>query len=391
MKKLVSIAILMLLTAVSVMAQKTITVDGKTRNYLEYVPSNLGTNRPLLISCHGMNQDAAYQKGMLKIENIADKEKFVTVFPNGINKAWDISGDQDINFILALIDKMVKDYGIDRDRVYLSGFSMGGMFTYHAMTKIADKIAAFAPISGYPIYGGTFVSKRPVPIIHTHGTGDDVCTYDKVQGILDGWIKRNGCNTTPTVTKSYGGYAHITRKEWAGGTNGVKVVLMELANKGHWVSNDGLYTGDEIWKFCKNYSLVQKGPKVTVKYPVAGEPAPSTFTATADVTDADGTVTQVSYYVDNRLRGRATEAPYALEIKNLSDGTHTLTVQALDDKGYKGTATMTITVDSKTGVTTVSDSGNAAASAPVYDLSGKRVDSPKSGNVYIINNKKVIK
>lgn len=391
MKRLASIAILMLLTVASVMAQKTITVDGKVRNYLEYVPSNLGTNRPLLISCHGMSQDAAYQKGMLKIENIADKEKFVTIFPNGINNAWDISGDQDINFVLALIDKMVKDYGIDRNRVYLSGFSMGGMFTYHAMTKIADKIAAFAPISGYPIYGATFTSKRPVPIIHTHGTGDDVVTYDKVQTILDGWIKRNNCNTTPTVTKSYGGYSHITRKEWTGGTNGVKVVLMELANKGHWVSNDGIYTGDEIWKFCKNYSLVQKGPKVSVKYPLANEAAPSTFTAEVNVTDDDGTVTQVSYFVDNRLRGRATEAPYNLEIRNLSDGTHTLTVQALDDNGYKGTATITITVDSKTGILSVNDADNTMKSDAIYTLNGQRTSSVQKGNIYIINNKKVRK
>ena len=133
--------ITILLAIATASAQKTITVDGKTRNYLEYIPANLGTNRPLLISCHGMNQDAAYQKSMLRIENVADTAKFVTVFPNGINKAWDISGDQDINFVKALIDRMVSDYGIDRNRVYLSGFSMGGMFTYHAMTKIADKIA----------------------------------------------------------------------------------------------------------------------------------------------------------------------------------------------------------------------------------------------------------
>lgn len=368
--------------------QKTITVDGTTRNYIEYVPSNLGTNRALLISCHGMNQDAAYQKNMLQIESIANKEKFVTVFPNGINKAWDISGDRDINFILALIDKMVKDYKIDRNRVYLSGFSMGGMLTYHAMTKIADKIAAFAPISGYPIYGMNFTSKRPIPIIHTHGTGDDVCVYSKVQPILDGWIKRNNCSTTPTVKKNYGGYSHITRKEWSGGTNGVKVVLMELANKGHWVSNDGLYTGDEIWKFCKNYTLEQKGPVVNITYPTPNNPASRNFTAAAEATDKYGTVTKVTFYVDNINKGVATEAPFTCDIKNLSDGKHTLIVQAIDDKGYKGTTKITFTVDNTTSVNHIS-SDITEEKNKIYSLDGQTVNVPIKGNVYIVNGKKI--
>jgi hypothetical protein len=42
----------------------------------------------------------------------------------------------------------------------------------------------------------------------------------------------------------------------------VEVVLMEMADKGHWISNDyGVLTGDEIWKFCSRYS-------VDVTYPI---------------------------------------------------------------------------------------------------------------------------
>ncbi|MBP5387624.1 MAG: hypothetical protein J6Y97_09615, partial [Prevotella sp.] len=48
-----------------------ITVNGTTRNFLVYAPKNLGAKRPLLISCHGMNQDAPYQKNMLQIESVA--------------------------------------------------------------------------------------------------------------------------------------------------------------------------------------------------------------------------------------------------------------------------------------------------------------------------------
>ena len=243
-------------------AQEKLKVGGTEREYKIYVPKDLGAKRPLLISCHGMNQDAAYQMGMLDIKSVADTAKFVTVFPEGINKSWDISGNRDINFILAIIDEMVEKYDIDRGRVYLSGFSMGGMFTYHAMNKIADRIAAFAPISGYPMGGATASPNvRPIPIIHTHGTSDDVVTFANVQKNLNVWIKHNGCPETAEVTKRYRNAAHITRHVWGPGYDNVEVVLMEMANKGHWISNDnGVKTGDEIWRFCSRYSIEVADP-----------------------------------------------------------------------------------------------------------------------------------
>ena len=243
-------------------AQEKLKVGGTEREYKIYVPKDLGAKRPLLISCHGMNQDAAYQMGMLDIKSVADTAKFVTVFPEGISKSWDISGNRDINFMLAIIDEMVEKYDIDRGRVYLSGFSMGGMFTYHAMNKIADRIAAFAPISGYPMGGATASPNvRPIPIIHTHGTSDDVVTFSNVQKNLNVWIKHNGCPETAEMTRRYRNAAHITRHVWGPGNDDVEVVLMEMANKGHWISNDnGVKTGDEIWRFCSRYSIEVADP-----------------------------------------------------------------------------------------------------------------------------------
>jgi len=262
MKKLLSIMSMVACLMLPSSAQEKLKVGGTEREYKIYVPKDLGAKRPLLISCHGMNQDAAYQMGMLDIQSVADTAKFVTVFPEGISKSWDITGNRDINFILAIIDEMVEKYDIDRGRVYLSGFSMGGMFTYHAMNKIADRIAAFAPISGYPMGGATASPNvRPIPIIHTHGTSDDVVTFSNVQKNLNVWIKHNGCPETAEVTKRYRNAAHITRHVWGPGNDDVEVVLMEMANKGHWISNDnGVKTGDEIWRFCSRYSIEAADP-----------------------------------------------------------------------------------------------------------------------------------
>lgn len=278
---------------------KTITVDGKIRSYMEYVPSNLGTKRPLLISAHGMNQDANYQKNMLDVASVADKEKFVTVFPQGEGNAWDIGGNKDLNFIKALIDKMVSDYGIDRNKVYMSGFSMGGMLTYHCMNNLSDKIAAFAPISGYPMGGFNCTAKRPIPVIHTHGTGDDVVVFSGVQSKIDNLVAFNKCSTTPTVTTNYKGFGHITKRVWSGGTNGVKVELLELANKGHWVSNDGLKTVQEIWDFCKNYSL-DTPVEVEFTSPKAGETVPENFVIKGMVKANKGNLKKIAFFKKDR-------------------------------------------------------------------------------------------
>ena len=339
------ISILTISMVTNAQTRKTITSEGQKREYLQYAPSDLGSKRPLIISCHGMNQSAKYQWDMLKdAKTLADKEKFVIVLPEGINSGWDISGDRDINLIKDLIAQMKKDFDIDENRVYLSGFSMGGMLTYHAMNKIPDVIAAFAPISGYPMWGFTYTGKRAIPVIHHHGTGDDVCVYSNVQRNIDELVKKNKCSSTPTITQNYGGYSHITRKEWGGGTDGVKVVLMELANKGHWISNDGLFTLDEIWKFCKNYSLEEKPVQVKITSPVTGAKTSKDVTLKVNAESSKGNITAVRFFLDGIRKAEVTAPPYEYQYKDLEKGTHTLLAQAIDDKDNKNFAKVSITV-----------------------------------------------
>jgi len=270
MKKLLFTFTYLLLFSL-IAAADDIQVNGVTRNMIVYAPTNLPQNRPLIISMHGSNQDAAYQQSQSKWEQVADTAKFVVVFPNGINKQWNLSGTSDIDFILAIIDNMVSRYGIDRNRVYLSGFSMGGMMTYYAATKIADKIAAFAPISGYLIGGPNTNSSRPIPIIHTHGTADDVVSYNGVQPCMDAWRTRNGCPSTAQITDPYPSSnpnSIASKTYWGPGTNGVEMVLMTLEGKGHWVSIDpvnGIHTSLEIWKFCKKFSLAPSTTNLTIQ------------------------------------------------------------------------------------------------------------------------------
>jgi len=245
-----------------------ITVDGTKRNMLVYAPTDLPENSPLLISLHGMNQDAPYQQGMANWEAIAKEEKFVVVYPNGINKSWDIqntslSSNKDMKFLSVIIDEMANRYKIDTKRVYLSGFSMGGMMTYFCANYMDDKFAAFAPVSGYLLWGDPVCSSRPIPIIHTHGNADDVVKYDNVMNIVSAWAAHNDCQSNPTTVKPWPKNkpnSKSSRTTWAAGEGGVEVVLNTLDGKGHWHSNDpaGVMTSEEIWEFVSKYTLTEK-------------------------------------------------------------------------------------------------------------------------------------
>lgn len=234
-----------------------------------YAPSGIEKNRPLVLSLHGMNQTMYDQKNQTQFQSVAAANNFVLVFPQSIGTQWQLYGTTDTDFILAIIDEMYKRYGIDRDRVYLSGFSMGGMMTYYAATVIADKIAAYAPVSGFLMDGPNTNSSRPIPIIHVHGADDNYVPHSSVQSHIDAWVKRNGCPTTPVITKPYPANAPTSlssKKYYGPGKEGVEVVFISVAGVGHWYSDnnwsaDGIFTSQEIWNFCKKYSLKNGVPE----------------------------------------------------------------------------------------------------------------------------------
>ena len=232
---------------------KKMSVSG--REIHVYAPSGLKENSPLLISCHGMDQDPNYQQSNTHWEAVADTAGFVVVYPRGGTgmSTWDIQGDQDTKWMVQIIDQMYTDYKIDKKRVYLSGFSMGGMFTYHSMSKIADKIAAFAPTSGTNVFGAS-KAMRPVPIIHPHGTNDDVLNYSQVEGFIKNYRDQFNC---PAQAKEETNYPNAensgaTMYTWGPCDKGVYIKHLKLPGRGHSPSKADV---SDIWNFVKQWDV----------------------------------------------------------------------------------------------------------------------------------------
>ena len=231
---------------------KRVSVSG--REVYVYAPSGLKDNSPLLMSFHGMDQDPNYQQSNTHWEAVADTAGFVVAYPKGATgySTWDISGDQDTKWITQIIDQMANDYKIDKKRVYMSGFSMGGMLSYHAMGKIADKIAAFAPCSGYLMMGaGT--AQRPVPIFHTHGTSDNVVGYDGLENNLKSYRQQFKCPDKAEVEDNHPNSENrATLYTWGPCDNGIYVKHLKLEGRQHSPSKADV---SDIWNFVKGYDL----------------------------------------------------------------------------------------------------------------------------------------
>ena len=97
--------------------------------------------------------------------------------------------------------------------------------------------------------------KRPVSVIHFHGTDDQSAPFEggkgkgpsgtdfySVEHSIQAWVKANGCKRDPVVTKlpdkTEDGMT-VIRKTYGSGKGGVEVVLIEINGGGHtWPGQD---------------------------------------------------------------------------------------------------------------------------------------------------------
>jgi polyhydroxybutyrate depolymerase len=215
--------------------------DGLTRTYQVHVPNNLKPGAALVLVLHGGGGSGAYAARHTAMSEVADREGFIAVYPDGtaplsaVNnlRTWNAvhccsgayqDGVDDVGFLTALIQKMQATYPIDSKRIYATGNSNGAMMAYRLAAEKSELIAAIAPLSG-SIGGDPDTSdsddsikiiptpKNPVAVAIFHGTADDTVLYQGGEGqpmpgsrhrydlsVAESsqfWVKANNCNPLP--------------------------------------------------------------------------------------------------------------------------------------------------------------------------------------------------
>lgn len=190
------------------------TVDGVAREGLIYVPAaNATTPAPVVFAFHGHGGTMQRAAAMFDYQH-AWPEAIVVYLqglntpgrltdPEGKKPGWQSTvgaqGDRDLKLFDTVLASLKSDYKVDERRIYSTGHSNGGGFTYLLWSARGDVFAAMAP-SAAAGPGGEWTTRvaalKPKPVMHLAGEKDPLVKYEWQQRTMEALRKLNGCDET---------------------------------------------------------------------------------------------------------------------------------------------------------------------------------------------------
>ncbi len=274
------------------------------RRYLLHIPPGYTSSRsyPLVVVLHGAFSTAREMEKWSGWSQLADRDGFIVMYPEGIGilgflQHWNAGhccgkavedNWNDVAFIEAAIKGIGKQYAIDKRRIYMMGFSNGGMMTYRFAAERSSLLAAAASVAGainsrvsqdaleWPLPA----PERPVPFLIMHGDADKTVPYEggkpldrksareyrPVSHAKDFWIASNKSAAGPVWKDAFNGM--VVEESWKDANNGNEVRTVRVFNWGHeWPGGPfmkalpedhplkGFDATQIIWQFFQQYPM----------------------------------------------------------------------------------------------------------------------------------------
>ena len=164
-------------------------------------PADRVKGLPILFSVHGRGEPVWLFAEKNGWDVLADEtQAFVLVCPDSPGNISQLERDGQV--FGAMIDRLCADYGLDRTRVYLTGFSNGGAITREVGTAFPELFAAIAPsnapvdapglVADSPVSPGLLRSGYELPYWVCVGDNDPAAGTD-VDEQLEVMLEVNGC------------------------------------------------------------------------------------------------------------------------------------------------------------------------------------------------------
>jgi polyhydroxybutyrate depolymerase len=280
------------------LSARTLMSSGVERCYLLYTPPGYDRTdpTPIVFSLHGFAGTPQGLRKMTGWESVADREGFLVVYPHGssfplrwnTSPAAKIDHINDVDLIGDILDDLAEIAAVDKDRVYVTGFSQGGTLTGKIACQLADRVVAVGMVSGKDEGDPSLCNpSRPVPVIAFFGTDDplddierypswfyrlmnilpdeDYYKYLPLDEWVEGWVQRNDCSTTPLTIPPIGDMSGFGYKDCR---ENVEIAVYLIDGGGHtWPGGENLSAfgttsavsaSEMMWEFFEAYSMTDE-------------------------------------------------------------------------------------------------------------------------------------
>lgn len=193
----------------SVFTTHSISVDGRLRTYVLYVPRRRAPSAsPLVMVLHGQGGSGAQVLAQGHWRAAADRYGFTLLAPEGVldhsdrapsffgnRRSWNagpsigtsaqLQDVDDVGFLSRVLDKVQNDWPIDRSQIYVTGFSNGAAMAFRIAAHRPGRFAAVAPVSNAVLVPVAPMA-LPTSLLLVWGTADPV------NPIAGGTVRRAG-------------------------------------------------------------------------------------------------------------------------------------------------------------------------------------------------------
>ncbi len=262
----------------------SINYQGSERVVAYLRPTQPQPQPPALIVLPFNLGSSAAMANLTEVAELARDEGIWVIIPEAPGLTWshdpnEFNPDDDVGYLVAVIDDAVARFGIDPRRIYMTGYSQGANMTVRMACDRPDKIAAGAVVAATmrKTLARQCAPAAPTPMVFFNGTEDDQVPYDG--GLLEValsapeaaalWADVNGCPAVPERTSLPDTVQDQTRvvvDRYENCSSGGAVHLYTVEGGGHnwpgaldFIPRVGLTTQDiranrEMWTFFKRFA-----------------------------------------------------------------------------------------------------------------------------------------
>jgi polyhydroxybutyrate depolymerase len=214
---LVSLAILPWMASGAALTNMEWNVDGTTRRTLVHLPAST-EGAPIIFAFHGHGGTMNFAARRFRLHVLWPEA--VVVYPQGLatktprdpqgtRAGWLMlpgANNKDLKLFDAMLETAWQDWHINTNRVYVSGHSNGGGFTYLLWGERGDSLAAVAPVAAG---GAVFLRQaKPCPVLHIAGKNDQIVALQMQERTVEAARKVNGTNAPVEFVVHNGGHAY---------------------------------------------------------------------------------------------------------------------------------------------------------------------------------------